>query len=157
MSSDRPRVLFLEARNSARSQLAEAIVRAYAGRSLEACSAGLEPGEIHPLTSVVLREIGIDPVALRPKSVREFLAKLPVRWAIIVGGANERDAPRCYPFAGITLRWPCPDPVRMAASPEEEIEAFRAVRDHLAGCIRAWLEELQRRGPMEEVRAGHHA
>ena len=140
MRNDKPCVLFLEETNSARSQMAEAILRAYTGRSIEVCSAGLELGETHPFTPIILREIGIDPGALRPKSVREFLARVPVRWAIILTGTDERDSPRCYRFAAATLRWSCPDPLKTAGS-QEQIEAFRAVRDHLVARITAWLEE----------------
>ena len=55
-----PRVLFLCTANSARSQMAEALVRKHAGAYLEAYSAGIEPGELNPLTVLALNEIGID-------------------------------------------------------------------------------------------------
>jgi arsenate reductase (thioredoxin) len=138
-----PRVLFLEATNSVRSHMAEAILRAHAGDIIDACSAGLAPGEINPLTSSTLREIGIDPGGLRPKSVREFLARVPVQWAILLSGTNELNAPRCYPFAGVTLRWPCPDPLRVGGSERETIAAFRTVRDDLVHRITTWLHEVE--------------
>ena len=138
-----PRVLFLEATNSVRSHMAEAIVRAYAGPMVVACSAGLVPGEVHPLTSTALREIGIDPAGLRSKNVREFLARVPVQWAILLTGANEPNAPRCYPFAGVTLRWLCPDPSQMAGAQRETMVAFRTVRDCLVENVTSWLSELK--------------
>jgi arsenate reductase len=137
-----PRVLFLEATNSARSHMAEAILRAYAGGNIDARSAGLTPGKIHPLTSSILQEIGIDPSGLRSKSVREFLARAPVQWAIVLRGANEPNAPRCYPFGGVTLHWPCPDPLQIEGSPEETMAAFRNVRDYLVERIKVWLHEV---------------
>jgi len=123
--------------------MAEAILRAHAGDIIDACSAGLAPGEIHPLTSSTLREIGIDPGDLRSKRVREFLALIPVQWAILLSGTNELNAPRCYPFAGVTLHWPCPDPLRMGGSERETIAAFRTVRNDLVRRITTWLREVE--------------
>ena len=143
MRNRKPRVLFLEATNAVRSHMAEAIVRAYAGGTIDACSAGLTPGAIHPLTSSTLREIGIDPGGLRSKSVREFLARVPVQWTILLRGPNEANAPQCYPFAGVTLRWPCVDPLQIGGSHEETIAAFRTVRDYLVERITRWLDEVR--------------
>ena len=138
-----PRVLFLEATNSVRSHMAEAIVRAYAGPMIDACSAGLTPADVHPLTLSTLREIGIDDGGLRSKNVREFLARVPVQWAILLGGPKEANAPRCYPFAGATLRWVCADPLAVAGPQRDTVAAFRAVRNCLVERITSWLSEIE--------------
>jgi arsenate reductase len=122
--------------------MAEAILRAYAGDSIDVCSAGLTLGEIHPLTSTMLREIGVDTTGLRSKSIREFLARVPVQWAILLRAANESDAPRCYPFAGVTLCWPCADPLQGDGSKREVVAAFRTVRDYLVERITTWLDQV---------------
>lgn len=63
----RERVLFLCSWNSARSQMAAALLRDLAGDRFDVASAGLEPRDIHPLTIKVLRERGLDTSLLRPK------------------------------------------------------------------------------------------
>ena len=67
----KPRVLFLCSGNSARSQMAEAFLRAYAGDHVDAYSAGLEPTEIHPLTVCVMQERGFDLTGHRAKGLDE--------------------------------------------------------------------------------------
>jgi hypothetical protein len=89
----------------------------------------------------VLREIGVDPAALYSKSVSTFLAKISVRWAIVLSDAGEFDAPRIYPFAGETLHWPCSDPERTIAPFEDQLATFRSTRDHLHARITAWVAE----------------
>lgn len=69
------RVLFLCTGNSARSQMAEALLRQKAGDRFIAYSAGLEPQEVNPLAKQVMAEIGIDISAQRAKSVTEFLPR----------------------------------------------------------------------------------
>jgi arsenate reductase (thioredoxin) len=87
----KPVVLFLCTANSARSQMAEALLRKHAGDRFEVHSAGLEPAGIHPLTIQVLDEAGIDLQGQRSKSVKEYLGKLAAhypglfisRWALV--------------------------------------------------------------------------
>jgi len=95
----KPRVLFLDATNSDRSQIAEGLLRLRAGEMFEVCSAGLKPQPILEDTRRVLREAGVNPEGLRPKSVGEFLARVPVRYGITLGQRGELNAPRIYPFA----------------------------------------------------------
>ena len=138
-SVEKPRVLFLCSRNSAQSQMAEALLRNEADERYEACSAGLEPAAVHPLARQVLEEIGIDTRGLQPKSVGRFLGKVGVRYAIIVDQPDNPRSPRVYPFASQTLRWPVEDPEAVPAPPDEQLAAFRRVRDQLADRIRRFL------------------
>jgi protein-tyrosine-phosphatase len=139
MRRDRHRALFLDRTNSSRSQIAEALLRWAAGDAIDACSAGLEPQPIPSFTYLVLKEMGIEPGDLHPKSLRAFLSKIPVRWAIVLSEKTEADAPRLYPFAGETLYWPCPDPEAVMGSVAARLARFRTIRDQLHGRINAWL------------------
>jgi len=79
----KPRVLFLCTGNSARSQMAEALLRHHGGDRFEACSAGVEPrAEVHPLTLRVLNEAGIDTTGLHPKDTREFLGRARITYSV---------------------------------------------------------------------------
>ncbi len=135
----KPLVLFLCTANSARSQMAEAILRDRAGDRFEAASAGLTPTRVHPLTLRVLDEAGIDTAGLRSKSSAEFLGKVAVRWAVIVCDKAAQHCPRVYPFASRTLYWPFEDPAAAEGTNDERLEKFREVRDQIASRIDAWL------------------
>jgi arsenate reductase (thioredoxin) len=138
---EKPRVLFLCSRNSAQSQMAEALLRSQADERFEACSAGLEPAAVHPFTRQVLEEIGIDTAPLQPKSVGRFLGKVGVRYAIIVDRPDNPRSPRVYPFASRTLRWPVEDPGAQDGPPDAQLAAFRRVRDQLSDRIRQFLRQ----------------
>jgi arsenate reductase len=137
----KPRVLFLCTHNAARSQMAEALLQRHAGHRFEACSAGLEPTEVHPLTRRVLEEIDIDVSGLRAKGLNEFLGKSSIRYAIIVCEREDERCPRVYPFTAHTLYWPFEDPVAAEGSVEERIAVFRRVRDQIADRVRRFVLE----------------
>src|SRR5262249_21473971 len=150
MMHQKPRVLFLDATNSDRSQIAEALLRRRAGEVFEVCSAGLIPQPVLEDTRRVLREAGVNPEGLRPKSVRKFLARLPDRYAITLGQRGESHAPGIYPFAARTWHWDCPAPrqVREAAA---QPPLLREIRNDLEERIRQWLDSMQ----MEDAAHGH--
>lgn len=135
------RVLFLCAHNTARSQMAEAFLRAHGGRRFEACSAGLAPGERDPLVTAVMRERGISLAGQRPKSLREYRGRQRFDYLITVCGSAER---RCPPFAGMGTRltWPFEDPAACEGSKEERLAKYREVRDAIERFIVAWLRTL---------------
>lgn len=151
MMHQKPRVLFLDATNSDRSQIAEALLRLRAGEIFEVCSAGLMPQPILEDTRRVLREAGMNPEGLRPKSVGEFLARVPVRYGITLGQRGERHAPRIYPFAARTWHWDCPVP-RQHHGPSAQLAALREIRDDLEQRIRRWLDSM----PAEDAAAHGH-
>lgn len=140
--TEKPRVLFVCTHNAARSQIAEALLRKYAGDRFEVASAGLEPTEVHPLTRQVLAEVGVDPSGLVAKGAREFLGRVSVRYAIIVCAEAEKRCPRVFPFALQQLSWPFDDPARSEGSPGLQLATFRRVRDAIDAQLRAWLREL---------------
>lgn len=139
--NDQRRVLFLCVHNAARSQIAEALLRHYASDRFEACSAGLQPTEVHPLTIEVLRERGIATDGLYAKPIGHYMGKATVHVAIAVCDPDEDDCPRLYPFALKNLNWTFEDPAVPRESPELQSEAFRRVRDQIEAKLQGWLRE----------------
>jgi arsenate reductase (thioredoxin) len=139
---NRTNILILCTRNSARSQMAEGILRKYAGNRFNIYSAGLDPGPIHPMVEPVMQEIGIDTSAQRSKSVQQYLGKLTAHYLIVVCDRAERNCPKLFPGMGERLFWPFDDPAAVEGTEEEQMEAFRRVRDEIAARLRAWLHEL---------------
>jgi len=94
---NKPHVLFLCAGNSARSQMAEGLLRAMAGDQFEIFSAGTEPkGRILPEVQEAMREIGIDVSGQRPKSVMEYLGKAVFAHVITVCADAEENCPAVF-------------------------------------------------------------
>ncbi|MFM9996422.1 MAG: arsenate reductase ArsC [Phycisphaerales bacterium] len=136
----KPFVLFLCTGNSARSQMAEALLRAKQGDRVEVASAGLEPKGVHPLTRPVLSEIGIDTSAHHSKPTTEFLGRVRVDYAVVVCDHAQRHCPRLQPFAAHNLFWPFEDPAAFEGDKEQKFEKFREVRDQISARIDEWLE-----------------
>jgi arsenate reductase (thioredoxin) len=141
-NSENPRVLFLCTGNSCRSQMAEAYLRHEAGDRFEACSAGLEPKPVNPLTLQVLEEAGISTEGLRSKSTTEFLGRVSIRYAIFVCDKAQQSCPRIYPFALQCLYWPFDDPAAFEGTPEARLAKFREVRDQIHDQITLWLAAM---------------
>ena len=128
------KVLFLCTGNSARSQMAEGLLRYIAGERFEVASAGTKPAGLNPDAVAAMREIGIDIAHHRSKSVDEFLAQ-PFDYAITVCDHARETCP-VLPGAGRRLHWSLDDPAAVRGSDEERMAAFRRVRDALAERIR---------------------
>jgi arsenate reductase len=135
----KPCVLFLCTHNSARSQMAEGWLRHLAGDSFEVHSAGTEPSGLHPLAVHAMSEIGIDISNHTSKGLQGILGHVPVRHAIIVCARASRECPRIYPALGEVLHWPFDDPSSATGTEEEQLAAFRRVRDEIGERLRAWL------------------
>jgi arsenate reductase len=120
-------VLFLCVANSARSQMAEGIARSLAPAGVKISSAGSQPSRVNPLAIRALDEIGIDIRSHTSKSV-DSISPAGVD-AVITLCAEEV----CPVFLGKAHRvhWGLPDPAGAAGSEEEQLEAFRNVRDEL--------------------------
>ena len=99
------RVLFLCTTNSARSQMAEAFLRSYAGDKYEAYSAGVEPKEIHPLTRKVMDEIGIDISSQHSKALKDYMGKIHFGYLITVCSEADAKCPTTFPGMGQRVRW----------------------------------------------------
>lgn len=119
--------------------MAEALLRHHAGDRFDARSAGVSPQPIHPLTTRVMNEIGIDISEQRSKDVREFLGRVTIRHAIIVCEKAQQHCPSLYPFALEVLYWPFDDPAAAEGDEGERLDKFRQVRDAITTRLRAWL------------------
>lgn len=132
-------VLFLCTHNSARSQMAEGLLRAAAGGRVEVQSAGTEQTRVHPLAIRAMRELGIDIAAHESKTLDRFLSASWDHVITVCDSANE-SCP-IFPGAASRLHWSFPDPSRATGAEEERLQVFRRVRDEIAARIEAWLAE----------------
>jgi arsenate reductase len=137
--SEKTRVLFLCTGNSARSQMAEALLTKLADDKFDVFSAGLEPKDVHPMTIRALDEIGIDWSKARSKTLTEYLGKIHFGYLITVCSRAEEKCP-VFPGMGQRLHWPFDDPAAVQGSEEEQLAAFRTVRDQIEVKIMAWLQ-----------------
>jgi arsenate reductase (thioredoxin) len=142
MAETKPTILVLCTGNSARSQLAEALLRKHCGERFNVCSAGTEPKGVHPLSIRALSEIGIDISNARSKHLDELLGKIPIHIAIIVCGDADKKCPAVWPGLGERLFWPFDDPAAVTGSQEERLASFRRVRDLIDARIQKWLREI---------------
>lgn len=141
------RVLFICGQNSARSQMAEALLDHLAGEAYEAHSAGLEPAPVNPLAVAAMAERGIDISAKRSKLVQEALEQMAARGesfdAVITVCSKAAGNCPYIPGLRITERWDFDDPGQImndeAATPAERLERVGAVRDDIERTLRAWL------------------
>ena len=134
------RVLFLCTGNSARSIMAEALLRRYADDHFEAYSAGLEPKGINPCTVQVMNEIGLDVSSQRSKSLMEYLGRVHMGFVITVCDRAEANCP-IFPFGTVRLHWSFEDPAALEGSEPEQLAKFREVRDQIDQRLRSWLIE----------------
>jgi arsenate reductase (thioredoxin) len=126
---DRVRVLFLCTHNSARSQMAEGLLRHLAGDRFEAHSAGTEATHVRPLAIRAMEEVGVDISGQESKTLDRYLEE-PFDFVITVcDDANE--ACPFFPGAKNRLHWSFRDPSRAEGSEEERLAVFRSVRDRI--------------------------
>ena len=133
----RPKVLFLCTHNSARSQMAEGLLRHLAGDRFEVASAGTEATSVRPEAIEAMSELGVDISGQESKTLERYLGE-PFDYVVTVcDDANE--ACPVFPGAKNRLHWSFEDPSRVTGSDEERLEAFRAARDGLRECIEGEL------------------
>ncbi len=136
-AAQRSRVLFLCTHNSARSQMAEGLLRHLAGDRFEAMSAGTEATHVRPLAVRAMDEIGVDISGQESKTLERYLGE-PFDYVITVcDDANE--ACPVFPGAKNRLHWSFEDPSRAEGSEEERLAVFRLVRDRIADRVSAEL------------------
>lgn len=141
----RQKVLFLCTGNSARSQMAEAFLRKYGSDMFEACSAGLDPKGVHPMTVQVMEEKGINLEDHRSKGVEEYIGRVNFAFFITVCSNAEQNCPRAFLMsAGKHLHWGFEDPAEFTGSTDEKLSRFRQVRDQIETKIKSWLQGLKR-------------
>jgi arsenate reductase len=136
------KILFICVHNSARSQMAAALLNKTCGEFFAAQSAGLEPGTINPLVVEALRELDID--ISRNKTQRVFdVWKSGQMFQFVVSVCSETEAEGCPIFPGVTTRlhWPFEDPSKFTGTPEEKLAGTRRVRDQIRAKIELFCEE----------------
>ncbi|HEY6958429.1 MAG TPA: arsenate reductase ArsC [Candidatus Limnocylindria bacterium] len=130
------RVLFLCSHNSARSQMAEGLLRAIAGDRVEVQSAGTRATTVHPLAIEAMREVGIDITGQHSKSVDD----VGEGWDLVITvcDANCPVPPR----SGTRLSWRVPDPSKAGGTRDEQLAVFRDVRDGIRSRVSVLAKRL---------------
>jgi len=146
------KILFICVHNSARSQMAEALMNSMCAGGFVAESAGLSPGVLNPLAIEAMAEIGIDISKKETRDVFEVW-KSGKLFSQIVTVCDEASAERCPIFPGHAKKehWPFPDPSTFTGSYEEKLAKTREVRDAIRAKIGEWCTancrpEVQLRG-----------
>jgi arsenate reductase (thioredoxin) len=131
---DKRRILFLCTHNSARSQMAEGLLRHLGGDRYAAFSAGTEATHVRPLAIRAMAELGIDIAAQESKTLHRYLGEPFATVITVCDDANET----CPIFPGATqrLHWSFPDPSKATGTPDDQLATYRRVRD----AIRARIE-----------------
>lgn len=127
--ANKKKVLILCTGNSARSQMAEGLLRHIAGDKFEIASAGTIASFVRPQAIAVMAEIGIDIAGHRSKCLDEFLAT-PFDYVITVCD-NANEACPVFPGPAKRFHWSFDDPAEAAGSDEEQLAVFRRVRDEI--------------------------
>lgn len=137
-------VLFICVHNSARSQMAEAYLRFFAGDRVTVESAGLEPGTLNPLVVQVMKEEGIDLSGKKTQSVFD-LHRAGKTYDLVIAVCSKEAQERCpiFPGVGQTLHWPFADPSGVQGSRQQKLAEIRQIRDRIRAKIRQFSEQFQ--------------
>jgi arsenate reductase len=124
--------------NSARSQIAEALLRQQGGTAFDVASAGTEPKGVNPLTVRVLAEVGIDISGARSKSVTEFLDEEYDYVITVCDQARET----CPVFPGVheSIHWGFDDPAAAEGDEVERLKVFRRVMNEISVRLKPFQE-----------------
>lgn len=127
--TNRQRVLILCTGNSARSQMAEGLLRHDGGDNFVVESAGVEPSFVRAEAIEVMRELGIDIAEHRSKSIDEFIEQ-PFDYVITVCDNANQNCP-IFPAATKRIHWSIEDPAAVDGDEQTRLQAFRNARDEL--------------------------
>lgn len=136
------KVLFLCTGNTARSQMAEAVLRRIAGDEFDVYSAGSIPGKIHPLTIKVMEEKGYDLSGHRSKPLSEYLGKEHFAYLIVACEEADKNCPALLPGVSKRIFMRFEDPAAFQGDEQARLEKFREVRDQIEERLKAWAEEV---------------
>jgi len=147
---DRPiRVLFVCTGNSARSVMAEALLREHGGDAFEVDSAGTEPKGINPLTLRTLEAAGVDASWARSKSVTEFLDQ---RFDYVITVCDQaRQSCPVFPGEHASLHWDFEDPAATEGSEGDRLAVFQRVFSGLGERIEAFVPIALRSGTLSRT------
>jgi arsenate reductase len=140
--AEKLKVLFLCTANSARSQMAEGLLRHLAGGGFEVHSAGLESRGLHPMAVQAMAELGIDISDQTSKSLRVYMGHVHFNTVITVCANAEDQCPAPLWSNGEKMHWPFDDPAAIEDDATARLETFREVRDAIRERISQWLVEI---------------
>lgn len=137
------RVLFVCIHNSARSQMAEELLRKLAGNRFEVESAGLEPGKLNPIVVEVLQEEGIDITGKPTKAVFD-LYKSGQTYDYVIAVCDGASAEQCPVFPGKAQRihWSFTDPSKFEGTHAQKLEKVRAVKEEIKARLVSWIHSF---------------
>ena len=131
------RVIFVCTGNSARSQMAEAILRREGGDAFDVVSAGVDPRGVHPLTVRVLGDVGVDISGARSKSVMDFVGQ-PFDYVVTVCDRARESCPY-FPGGQETLHWGFDDPAEATGSEAQRRAVFERVLGEVSHRVRTFI------------------
>ena len=131
-------VLILCTGNSARSQMAEGLLRQQGGNQFEVFSAGMEPSRVNPLAIEAMREIGIDISDHLSKSVDEFIGQ-EFDYVITVCDKAKESCP-IFPGKAQRIHWSIDDPAAAEGDEAIRLAIFRRLRDEIRERLRSFLQ-----------------
>jgi len=141
--SNKNKVLILCTGNSARSQMAEGLMREMGGTTFEVASAGVSPTQVRSEAVEVMKEIGIDISQHFSKDVDRFIADNFDYVITVCDNANER----CPVFPGHAKRihWSFADPAQVEGDEATKLSAFRTIRDQIKARIETFIDSTSGR------------
>lgn len=137
-TTSKGKVLILCTANSARSQMAEGLLRSALGDKFEVFSAGTKPTSVRPEAIDVMREVGVDISGHPSKSVDEFLGQ-EFRYVITVCD-NAKESCPVFPGRAKRIHWSFEDPAVVEGAEEERKAVFRRIRDEIAERVSAFAQ-----------------
>jgi arsenate reductase len=140
---DKIKVLFLCIHNSARSQMAEAYLKQFAGDRFEVESAGLERGTLNPLAVEVMKEDGIGISNNKTKEVFDFV-KQGKSFYYVITVCDAKNSDKCPVFPGMhkKIHWDFDDPSALTGTYEEKLARTRMVRDEIKDAIQKFILDI---------------
>jgi len=139
--NERPQaVLFMCGQNCVRSPMATALARHLFGRSIYVGSAGVMKGEPDPFMAAAIDEIGLDVKRHRPQTLEDLEENEGLAFDLVITlspDAHHRALELTRTNAIDVEYWPTPDPTVVTGNREQQMDAYRAVRDELEKRIRA--------------------
>lgn len=137
------RVLFLCTGNSARSQMAEALLRNLGKDDFEVYSAGTDPKPLNPLAVKVMQEIQID---ISPQHSKDLNAFIDQKFDFIITVCDRaRDNCPTFPGDNVRIHWSYDDPAEIEGTEEEKQAVFRRVRNEIRNRLNIWIQAMQKR------------
>lgn len=141
---EKRKVLFVCIHNSARSQMAEELLRKMAGDRFEVESAGLEPGKLNTIVVQALKEEGIDITGKKTNAVFD-LFKSGKHYSYVITVCDEASAERCPIFPGLCQRfhWSFTDPSKFQGTDQEKLTKVREVKEEIRAKLKEWITTIK--------------